>query len=71
MYQDKTKKAIPRQPACLTDFDYDYILEEIDRRDKIKFERYVEVIVMIRMINMSILNQYYMYLLYILFIKYQ
>ena len=33
------KKAISRQPICLTDADQDYILEEIDQRDKIEFER--------------------------------
>ena len=30
---------IPRQPICLTDSDYGYILEEIGRQDKIGFER--------------------------------
>ena len=39
----QAKKAIPRQPICLTDYDYDKILEEIGRRDKIEFERDVEV----------------------------
>ena len=39
----QAKKAISRQPICLTDSDYDYILEEIGRWDKIEFERYVEV----------------------------
>ena len=39
----QAKKSIPRQPICLTDSDYDYILEEIGRRDKIEFERDVEV----------------------------
>ena len=29
------QKSISRQPICLTDADYDYILEEIGRRDKI------------------------------------
>ena len=43
MYQDTRKKAIPRQPICLTDSDYDYILEEIGRREKIEFERDVEI----------------------------
>ena len=33
----KAKKAISRQPVCLTDSDYDYILEEIGCRDKIEF----------------------------------
>ena len=37
------KKLISRQPVCLTDSEYDYILEEVGRRDKIGFERYVEV----------------------------
>ena len=27
----QTKKSISRQPICLTDADYDYILEEIGR----------------------------------------
>ena len=37
------KKAISRQPICLTDADYDYILEDIDRQDKIEFEREIDV----------------------------
>ena len=37
------KKAISRQPICLSNFDYDYILEEIDQRDKIEFEREIDV----------------------------
>ena len=28
------KKAISRQPICLSDYDYDCILEEIDQREK-------------------------------------
>ena len=43
MYEDTGKKVISRQPICLTDSDYDYILEEIGRRDKIEFERDVDV----------------------------
>ena len=43
MYQDTGKKAISRQPICLTDSEYDHILEEIGCRDKIDFERDVEV----------------------------
>ena len=39
----QAKKAISRQPICLTDADYDYILEEIGCRDKIEFEREVNV----------------------------
>ena len=37
------KKAISRQPRCLSDYDYDYILQEIDQRDKIEFEREIYV----------------------------
>ena len=39
----QAKKYILRQPICLTDSDYDYMLEEIGFQDKIEFERYVEV----------------------------
>ena len=39
----QAKKSISIQSICLTDSDYDYILEEISRRDKIEFERDVEV----------------------------
>ena len=43
MFQNIGKKIISSQPICLTDADYDYILEEIGHRDKIKFEREVDV----------------------------
>ena len=39
----QSKKAISRQPICLTDADYDYILEENGRRYKIESEREVDV----------------------------
>ena len=39
----RQKKPISRQPICFTDADYDYILEEIGRRDKIDLEREVDV----------------------------
>ena len=39
----QAKKSISRQPIRLTDSDYDYILEEIGCRDKIEFEREVDV----------------------------
>ena len=39
----QAKKSISRQPIGLSDFDYDYILEEIDQRDKIDFEREIDV----------------------------
>ena len=39
----QAKKSISIQPICLTYSDYDYILEEIGRQDKIEFERYEEV----------------------------
>ena len=37
------KKDISRHPICLTDYDYNYILEEIGRWGKIDFERDVEI----------------------------
>ena len=39
----QAEKAISRQPICLRDYEYDYILEEIDQRDKIEFEREIDV----------------------------
>ena len=39
----QAKKSISGQPVCLSYFDYDYILEEIDQRDKIEFEREIDV----------------------------
>ena len=39
----QAKKSVSRQPICLTDSDYDYILEEIVHQDKIMFEIYVNV----------------------------
>ena len=39
----QAKKAISRQPICVSDFEYDYILEEIDQRDKIEYEREIDV----------------------------
>ena len=39
----QAKKAISRQPICLTDAEYDYILKEIGRRKKIEFEREFDV----------------------------
>ena len=35
------KTSISRQPICLTDSGYDYILEDIGRQDKIEFEIYL------------------------------
>ena len=39
----QAKKFISRQPICFTGADYDYILEEIGRQEKIEFEREVDV----------------------------
>ena len=39
----QAKKAISGQPICLTDADYDYILEGIGCQDKIEFEIEVDV----------------------------
>ena len=42
-YRTQGKKAISRHPICLTDSDYDYILEEISCQENFGFERYVDV----------------------------
>ena len=39
----QAKKAISIQPICLSDYEYDYILEGIDQRDKIEYEREIDV----------------------------
>ena len=57
----QAKKAISRQPICLTDADYDYILEEIGRQDKIELKEKLICIAMIWRINEISLNEYYMY----------
>ena len=36
---NQAKQYLQRHPICLTDSDYDYILEEIDHRDKIEYEK--------------------------------
>ena len=42
-YRTQAKKSISRQPICLSDFDYDNILEEIDKRDRIGFDREIDM----------------------------
>ena len=37
------KKNMQRHPTCITDADYDYISDEIERSDKIDFETSVSV----------------------------
>ena len=37
------QKSIQRHPIITTDADYDYILDETERREKIEFERNVIV----------------------------
>ena len=39
MFKNTGKKAISRQPISLSDYDYDYILEEMDQQDRIEYER--------------------------------
>ena len=41
--RNKGKKAIQRHPIIMTDADYNYILDEIERREIIDFERNVSV----------------------------
>ena len=45
VYVLEHRKKMPSQGSlyCLTDADYDYILEEIGRRENIDFEREVDV----------------------------
>ena len=45
MFQDTGKIIHLKAATCLTDADYDCILEEIVLRDKIEFEREVDVYV--------------------------
>ena len=61
--QEKT--SISMQPICLTDSEYNYILEEICRQEKLSLKEMYKFIVMTRKINMSILNEYYMFLSFI------
>ena len=42
-YRKQTKKAISRKLIYLTDADYDYIVEETGRQEKIVFEREADV----------------------------
>ena len=50
----QAKKSIPRQPIRLTDYDYDYILEEIGCREKTSLKDMWKFIVMTRKINTRI-----------------
>ena len=37
----QAKKSIQRHTICMIDYNYDYILDEIENQDKIEFERNV------------------------------
>ena len=41
--RNKAKKGIQRHPIIVTDADYNYIMDEIERRETIEFERNVSV----------------------------
>ena len=41
----QAKKSIQRHPICMKDADYNYILDEIERREKLSFNRMRVVIV--------------------------
>ena len=58
-------KYISRYPICLTDYDYNYILEEIGCIEKLSLKEMYKFILMRKKINMMISNEYYMYLLHI------
>ena len=47
----QAKKAISRQPICLTDADYDYILEVIGCREKLSLKEKLMCIAMMWRIN--------------------
>ena len=36
--RNNSKQALQTHPICLTDCDHDYILEEIEHRDKVELE---------------------------------
>ena len=57
----QAKNAISRQPICLTDTDYYYILEEIGRREKLILKEKLMCIVMIWRIDRIGVNEYCMY----------
>ena len=60
-YRTQLQKAISRQPICLTDADYDYILEKLADEIKLGLKEKLMCIAMIWRINKSSLNEYYMY----------
>ena len=39
----QAKQSIQRHPIIMTDVDYDYIFDEIERRENFEFERNVSV----------------------------
>ena len=39
--RNEAKKSIQRHPIIMTDADYDYIMDEIERHEKTNFERNV------------------------------
>ena len=41
--RNQAKKSTQRHPIIMTDANYDYILDEIERREEIEFERNVSV----------------------------
>ena len=53
----QAKKAISRQPICLGDADYNYILEEIYQREKLSLKEKLMCIAIIWRINEISLNE--------------
>ena len=61
----RAKKAISRHPIYLTSSDYDYILEEIGRQEKLSLKDMYNLMAMMKKIKLSVANEYYIYISYI------
>ena len=61
----QAKRAISIHPMCLTDSDYNYIIETIGLREKFSLKEMWKFIVITREIHMSISNEYFLYFFYI------
>ena len=47
----KQKKAIQKQPMIVTDVDYDYIMDEIERREKLSLKGMLVLKIMMNLID--------------------
>ena len=67
----KQKKAIQRHPIIMTDADYNYILDEIERREKLSFNGMLVLIVTINSIDDNNNDAIFNVVLNYIIIKYQ